>query len=126
MTNPLPPVPPTGTRSSGAALWYSMIARYEFQRHELMLLREAVRSVDELDRLSEVIVRSRTLTPGGDIHPAIAEARQLRIALTSILAALHLPDGYENTPAPHGHPQRAGLSSVSSLVQPTGRHRREA
>jgi hypothetical protein len=122
-------VPPKGTRQNGEALWYSTLARYKFQQHELMMLREAVRTVDQLDRLSDAIAHSRTITPTGGVHPAITEARQLRITLTAILTFLQLPTGNEDTEdtsvSVDHLQQRPLLSSVPALVDPNGRHRQE-
>lgn len=123
-TDSAEPVPPKGTRQNGAALWYSMLARYKFEQYELAMLREAVRSVDELDRLADVIGRSRAVTAVGGVHPAIVEARQLRVTLTTILAALQLPSGNDDTPVSVGRPQQpVVLSSVPALVPRGGRHR---
>lgn len=89
--------PPAGTEASGARLWTSVLDEYELEEHEMALLREAVRAVDQLDELA-AIVRSEgivVVNPGGGqrVHPAQVEARQLRIALARLLASLRLPAG---------------------------------
>ncbi|GJF09655.1 hypothetical protein NGTWS1702_04240 [Mycolicibacterium cyprinidarum] len=118
------PVPPKGTRQNGASLWYSMLARYTFEQYELTMLREAVRSVDELDRLADVIARSRAVTPSGGFHPAMIEARQLRITLTTLLAALRLPGDNGDTPVSVSLPQQpVALTSVPALPPRGGLHR---
>lgn len=92
------PGPPRGTRAAGGRLWRSVVEAYDLDEHELVLLREAVRSVDRLDELDGqvradgVMVRSPS---GPRVHPAAVEARQLRIALARVLAALRLPSGDE-------------------------------
>lgn len=87
-------VPPKGTRLKGEALWSAVLKRYELEHHELVLLREIVRCVDDLDRLSDVVVKSGAITAGGNVHPALTEARQLRVTLATLLATLNLPAGH--------------------------------
>jgi hypothetical protein len=60
------------------------------------LLREAVRTVDALDRLDALTRREGLVIEGKlglRVHPAATEARQLRIALARLVAALRLPLG---------------------------------
>jgi hypothetical protein len=64
--------------------------------HELVLLREAVRTVDMLDELDAVVRRDGPVVDGQRgkrAHPALVEARQLKFALARLFAALRLPDG---------------------------------
>lgn len=89
------PTAPKGTRASGRRLWSSVVDRYELEEHEAALLREAVRLVDLLDELQAVVDRDGPLLGTGEkrrVHPAAVEARQSRIALARVLAALRLPD----------------------------------
>lgn len=110
-----PPVP-RGTRVAGRRLWRSVVDVYELEEHELVLLREAVRLVDTLDSLQEradadgvVIEEDRRLKA----HPAIVEARQHRIALARIMAALRLPAGdEEDTKRPQ---RRVGARGVYAM-----------
>ena len=85
------PVPPKGTRLAGEALWAAVLDRYELEQHELLILREIVRCVDDLDRLANVAARQGAITANGVIDPAIAEARQMRITLATLIGALRLP-----------------------------------
>jgi hypothetical protein len=104
----MPLVPPKGTRQKGEALWSAVLGRYELEHHELVLLREIVRTVDDLDRLSDVVVKHGAITASGIVHPALTEARQLRIALATLLAALDLPadfDGDDEDQASSRRPQ---------------------
>lgn len=89
------PKPPTGTRAPGRRLWVSVLRDYELDEHETVLLVEAVRTVDLLDLL-EVEVRKGAVVEspqGRKANPAAVEARQQRIALARLLAALRLPSG---------------------------------
>ena len=101
------PNPPTGAGKAGAALWRAVLGEYELEEHELLLLREAVRTVDTLDSL-EALVQSEGAVvdspQGSKAHPALVEARQQRIALARLLAALRLPAGEEG--AEDRRPQR--------------------
>ena len=87
------PNPPTGTKAAGKRLWESVLAEYELEEHEMSLFREATRTVDVLDSLDVAVRRDGPLTPDGKAHPALVEARQQRIALARLLAALRLPAG---------------------------------
>lgn len=89
------PDPPEGSGASGSALWRDVLGKYELEEHEQALLREAVRSVDQLDELHAIVKREGMIVDGPNgaprMHPAAVEARQLRIALARIIAALRLP-----------------------------------
>jgi hypothetical protein len=46
--------PPKGTGTNGAKLWRDVLGSYELVEHEMALLREAVRTVDQLDELHAI------------------------------------------------------------------------
>ena len=100
---------PKGTGAAGARLWHSVVDDYELEEHELALLVEAVRTVDVLNEL-EADVRGTgpiVSSPQGDkANPALVEARQQRIALARLLAALRLPAGEEGDQQSSARPQR--------------------
>jgi hypothetical protein len=103
------PKPPAGAKAAGRRLWSSITDDYELDEHELALLREAVRTVDLLADLDVVVKREGPIvdTPQGQkAHPAAVEARQQRIALARILAALRLPSGEEGDQKASARPQR--------------------
>jgi hypothetical protein len=108
------PDPPAGTGPSGLALWREVQERYELEEHERALLTEMVRTVDTLDRLAAIVARDGLMVPvlplGEKIHPALTEARQLRLALARLSASLRLPAGEEGgDQAQHlRRPQRRG------------------
>ena len=89
-------VPPKFTRLNGEALWSSVLNRYELEQHELLILREIVRCVDDLDRLANIVGRQGAISVSGGVHPALAEARQMRLTLATLIGALRLPDGNED------------------------------
>lgn len=100
------PTPPTGTKASGRRLWRSVVDGFELEEHELALLREAVRTVDLLDALAEIVADDGPMIDspqGRRTHPAVIEARQLKIVLARLLAELRLPSNEDDR-----RPQRRG------------------
>jgi hypothetical protein len=89
-------------RSRGADFSAAIIDRYELQEHELALLDEIARTMDDLDALA-AHVESAGHTIAGRVNPALVEARQMRIALARLVAALRLP---EEDSEDAGSPQR--------------------
>src|SRR3954454_14392109 len=101
------PKPPRGAQRAGKALWDAVLDEYELEEHECLLLREAVRTVDTLDALEARVSADGPLlgsSQGERAHPALVEARQQRIALARLLAALRLLAGEEK--AGDRRPQR--------------------
>jgi hypothetical protein len=85
---------PKGLKSAGRRLWRAVVADYELEEHESALLLEAARTVDLLDELAGIVEAEGPLLDG-KIHPAVVEARQMKIALARLSAALRLPAGDE-------------------------------
>lgn len=105
------PVPdaPEDVGKAGLRLWRSVVDRYVFDEHELVLLREAVRTTDLLVKLDEWIRADGPLIDspqGRKAHPAAVEARQQRIALARLMAVLRLPSGEEGDQQAGARPQR--------------------
>lgn len=114
-----PGPPPKFTRLSGEALWLAVLNRYELEQHELLILREIVRCVDDLDRLANIAGRQGAITASGEIHPAVAEARQMRMTLATLIAALRLPAENEEDQASLRRPQRRpAVRSVGAPTEP--------
>jgi len=113
MTGQHVPDPPDGAGPSGQALWADVLAKYVLEEHEQALLREAVRSVDQLDTLHAIIDRDGPIIDGPNgaprNHPAAVEARQLRIALARIIAALRLPADDDGDTALSRPQRRSGV-----------------
>jgi hypothetical protein len=104
---------PNGLKASGKALWAAVVGPYELEMHEELLLKEACRVADRLDRLhAEADAAPVTvINSKGDrtAHPALTEARQQEIVLARLLAALRLPQGDESEASGGlGRPQRRG------------------
>ncbi len=105
----MPDRAPAGTRAPGRRLWSSVVDVYDLDEHELALLREAVRTVDLLDLLEAELRRDGVMVEspqGCKAHPAAVEARQQRIALARLLAALRLPAGQDGDQQIAARPQR--------------------
>ena len=103
------PRKPNGLRAPGSRLWDSVLGDFDLEEHELALLVEAVRTVDLLDQLDAAVRRDGPLVEGPQgtkAHPAAVEARQQRIALARLLAALRLPQGDEGDEQAGARPQR--------------------
>jgi len=104
--------PPKGLQAPGRRLWASVLADYDLETHEELLLVEACRCVDRLDRLAvEAAAGPVTVTNfRGDrvAHPAIVESRQQAVTLSRLVASLRLPSGEES-----GRPQRRGAARGS-------------
>lgn len=92
------PAPPNGAKSGGIRLWESITAQFELEEHELAILRQMVRTIDEIDILEEALGNSHI--QGGNslvsrVNPIVPELRQQRILLARLTAALRLPDGLD-------------------------------
>lgn len=115
--------PPRGLGVRGRELWTSTVLRYQPQEHELQLLLEVARTVDLLDLLQVAIDRDGPLSPWGDglrAHPAAVEARQHRIALARLVAALGFTDDEDvkvEAPVEPRRVARAGGTPSSRRVQ---------
>jgi hypothetical protein len=100
--------PPEGLRKGGRRLWTAVTAVYVLTEHEQALLKQACRTVYTLDGL-DLVVAAEGLLVDGRPHAAVVEARQQRIVLARMLAALRLPDETGQ------QPQRRGVRGVYHL-----------
>src|SRR5215203_4589088 len=109
------PEPPKGCGAAGRKLWAAVV-----EEHELLLLRELVRTVDTLDALEARVVKDGVMldsSQGDRAHPALVEARQQRITLARLQAALRLPAGEESEQQGQRRPQRRmGVRGVYSSL----------
>ena len=84
--------------------------------HEQLLLEQACRTADHLERLAEEAAGQPTTMTNqkGDkiANPSLVEFRQQSLALSRLLASLRLPSGEED-----GRPQRRGASRGSYGVR---------
>lgn len=104
------PKTPAGLGTRGARFWRVTVNEYELSPGELHLLAEACRTLDQLDALAESIAQDGATVTGSAgqtvVNPCIPEARQQRLTLHRLLAALALPDD-EGATVPTGHQLRS-------------------
>lgn len=87
---------PQDLAPTGGALWVSITSKYDLRADELRVLEEACREVDLIERLRVLLVDEPLMLKGSMgqpvVHPAVAELRQHRNVLASLLRSLKLPD----------------------------------
>jgi P27 family predicted phage terminase small subunit len=94
------PTPPAELDKAGKALWRSIHTDldrgWELDARELHLLARACRCADELAALDAAVDAAGPTSTGSRgqpvIHPALAEARQLRLVQLRLLGAIELVD----------------------------------
>lgn len=110
------PTAPRGSQTAGKRLWESVQAAYVLDERETVLLTEACRTVDLCVELHAAVRRDGVLVDGPQglrAHPAVVEARQQRVTLARLLAALRLPEDATGTA---GHrPQKRGVRGVYGI-----------
>ncbi|MEE1819333.1 hypothetical protein PUR59_30505 [Streptomyces sp. SP18ES09] len=98
---------PVGLDDSGTRLWESVADGFELDVHEQLLLLQACRTADLLDRLALEASRGRLTVrnaKGEEVtNPVITEHRQQSLVLARLLASLRMPSGEEDE-----RPQRRG------------------
>ncbi len=99
-SKPSRPRPPAGLGNPGKTLWRSILgdiaADWEFDAREFHLLKRACRCADELKKLEDAVDRDSETVEGSRgqvvVHPALSEARQLRLVQLRLLSAIELVD----------------------------------
>ncbi len=90
------PVAPSDlvARGRGRRFWGAVLADYELDATELEQLSEICRQLDTLDGLRQLVADEGLLMHGPSgprTHPALVEARQIRIEVRRALGQLALP-----------------------------------
>jgi hypothetical protein len=100
--NDKPPRAPNGLKRRGKALWREIHEQFSFEAdpHRSAIIEDACRTADIIDRLATVVDDSNTLRVVGSHSqpvsmPELAELRQYRGLLASLLRSLSLPDTTE-------------------------------
>ena len=87
---------PAKLDAPGRDLWNSVTGKWELRPDELRVLAEACREADLIERLRVLLESSPLMVDGSmgqpTMHPAVAELRQHRNVLASLLRSLKLPD----------------------------------
>lgn len=103
MTKPKTPPAPPGLGARGRRFWRSTLAEFDLSDAEREILAEACRTLDDLDRLAEMVKDHGPMVTGSQgqpvLNPALTEARGQRLALHRLVAALQLPDA-DDAPIP--------------------------
>ena len=128
------PKAPAGLAARGRRLWREMHEHAEFNPAETVLLEEACRITDRLDRLDAVLTGREYLTVQTDesgqhtlvVDAALSESRQQANVLKQLIAALRLPDEATGKRPQHRGPRgsyqpRAVTAGVSSLERARAR-----
>lgn len=106
---------PKELASTGKKLWNRVLKEFELADHEELVLLQACRIADNLDRLQLDLGTGTMLlesSQGSRIHPAAVEARQQSLALAKIMASLRIPFGDEDAqPQKRSGVRGASLSS---------------
>lgn len=108
---------PRNLGAAGRRLWRSVMADYELEQHEALLLAQACRTADVVAAL-DAAVGGELTTDDGKVRPEIVEARQQRIVLARLLAALRVPLGEQTEDGGHGPPRlqrRSGARGVYAI-----------
>lgn len=99
MTKSAIPKAPPGLAARGRRFWRATLAEFTLSGAELEILAEACRTLDDLDRLAEMVKTHGATVAGSQgqpvVNPALTEARGQRAILHRLVAALQLPDGDE-------------------------------
>ncbi|RJT81959.1 hypothetical protein D6T63_04215 [Arthrobacter cheniae] len=96
---------PRGLNAPGRKLWDSCTDEFEWAEHELAVLEEACRIRDRVAGLDAAVKKDGlmlTSSQGSRVHPAVAEARQQRLALARLLVTLQIPGLDDDLPPSNG------------------------
>lgn len=91
-----PPLSADDLDDKGARLWTDVLSRYSLRVDELVILEQACRCIDDIERL-RLALRTADLLVKGSMgqqvaNPLMGEVRGLRTILASHLKQLGLPD----------------------------------
>lgn len=96
--------PPADLQAAGKKLWKDATSDFDLNPSELALLREASRTLDELEVLRAAVLDSDLITKGSTGQPVVnklfEEVRKHRDSLNKTLIALALPMGDEDEAKP--------------------------
>jgi len=90
------PTPPRNLGERGQALWDSIVPAYELRPDEIVVLVDACREADLIERLHDELAVASLVTHGSMgqevASPFVSEIRQHRTVLAGLLAKLKIPD----------------------------------
>ncbi len=109
------PRAPAGLGVAGLALWSTLHTVFRFGVQETPVVLAACASADVIAKLERIVAVEGVTTVGSQgqvrVHPALAEARQQRLAQQRLLAALAVPveDAVRPMTIPQERARRAAL-----------------
>jgi len=96
MAQKKPPPAPAALAARGRKAWRLITAQYELRLDEVILLEEACRTLDDVERLRVALVGADLLVLGSAgqyrAHPLLTELRQSRALLAQHFRQLGFPD----------------------------------
>lgn len=114
-----PPPAPSGLKASGRRLWKASVDVFDFDEHELALLREACRTLDSLDALQAAVDQDGVVVEspqGVKAHPALVEVRQQRITYARLIAQLGIPADDEGKSGKSQQRPARGVYGITGAV----------
>jgi hypothetical protein len=88
---------PPGSGPVGGRLWKDVLSEFDLAGHELIVLRQAVRSADRCEELAAVLKRDGLTVPTAHgapkLNPVASELRSAELGLVRLLVCLHIPLG---------------------------------
>lgn len=88
------PRKPRDLTGSGVELWEKTTKAFDLEDHELSLLAELCKTmsrISQLDRIADDEGLMQDSSQGRRVHPALVEARQMRIVFARLASALKFP-----------------------------------
>jgi uncharacterized protein with von Willebrand factor type A (vWA) domain len=87
---------PDGLQKAGRRVWSGILAEFDLDERELLVLEQAARQADSVAALEAEIEASGLVNPGSKgqmrLSPTVTELRQARLAVSRLLSDLALPD----------------------------------
>lgn len=97
------PRSPAGLGPAGRKFWRDVVGVYDLDPHELHVLAEASRTLDEMERVRAELDAAPSLLAKGSMgqaveHPLLGTLRNHRASLDKLIARLNLPDSEGEVP----------------------------
>lgn len=97
------PRAPDGLEKAGKRVWTQILAEFDLDSRELLVLEQAARQADAVAALEAEVASSGLVGRGSSGQPrlsqTVVELRQARLALSKLLGELALPDDDGETAA---------------------------
>lgn len=112
---------PNGLGSSGKRLWVEITSgAYLLRPDEVRLVEDVCRIADRIDQMEKLLASSALMVTGSQgqevLHPLVAEQRQQRATLASLMKRLDLPDTVGTTDADRRQSQARAAANARWAV----------